>query len=399
MTRWLVAVALLAACRGSEHRIAKRDAGSAPALHVSVPTLPLSPDGVAELRNLDKRIELYRDKPERLLAHLMERAWIRGHLEDYQRALDISAALVEHEPDNADAWLARVQALSHVHEFQNARKALQRVAALQPTAITEPDLAIAEGMGERERALAGRQELAKLLPNPQNLTLLAADLAALGRFDEAIALIPRAAAAIRHNPPQLIAWLLFQWGRIYEQKGELAAARAFYTEAHARLPGYVEATSHLAQTMKATGDSAGARSLVEAALVDNRHPELLALAAELGHPELAAEAQREWERYVAALPLAFSDHVARFYLGVGRDAPRAFSLARINHANRDTHEARALYVETALAANDPMAACVVATPLASSGVRAHRFLAWKALSRCGRRAEADRLATELGIAH
>jgi len=378
----LLLVLALIACRGKHARHDAAPHGSDPIVQV-VPKLPISEDGVAELRELDRRIEIHEGRER--IGFLLQRATLRGRVEDYQRALAESAALVAASPTN-EAWLVRAQALSHAHEFAKAREALAHVPA---SLRKEPELAIAESTGDPQ-ALSQREELAKVLPNPTNLTLYAASLAAAGRFDEAIALVPRAAAAVRDNPPELLAWLLFQWGRIYEQKGELAAAREFYAAAHARVPGYVEATAHLAQTMIATGDAAGARALIAAALVDNRHPSLLELAA----PD---EAKREWDRYVAALPLAFSDHAARFYLT--RDPVQALALAGTNLANRDTREARALFVEAALAAHDPAAACGAVQPLVESGVRAHRFQAWRALSQCGRRADADRLAAELGITH
>ena len=71
-------------------------------------------------------------------------------------------------------------------------------------------------------------------------------------------------------------------------------------------------------------------------------------------------------------------------------------LARANLANRDTWEARALVVEAAIAAGDGKAACEVVDPLLAAS-RAHQFFAWRALSMCGRKADADRLATVLGI--
>jgi hypothetical protein len=183
--------------------------------------------------------------------------------------------------------------------------------------------------------------------------------------------------------------MLFQWGRLYELDGKPAEARPFFEEAHRRLPGSLEATVHLAQAMIATGDDKPAHTLVDAALADNRHPELLAF----DHPD---EAQREWERYVAALPEAFSDHAARFYLT--RDPARALVLARTNLANRDTPEARALVAEAALAAGDAASACAVVDPLiAGPAPRAQRFVAWRALSKCGRGPEAERLAHDLGI--
>jgi hypothetical protein len=149
--------------------------------------------------------------------------------------------------------------------------------------------------------------------------------------------------------------------------------------------------------MMATGDTAGAKALVEGELAHDRHPALLALAVQLGHPELEAEARREWDRYVEALPEAFCDHAARFYLTV--DPAKALVLARANLANRDTPEARSLVAEAALAAGDAKAACDAADPLVSEQApRSQKFVAWRALSKCGRTAEAQRLAHDLGIA-
>jgi hypothetical protein len=130
--------------------------------------------------------------------------------------------------------------------------------------------------------------------------------------------------------------------------------------------------------------------MVAAALADDHHPELLALAGKID------EAKRAWERYVEGFPKAFAGHAARFYLGPGHDPARAFELARIDHANRDTVEARLLVVEAALAAGAAGAACELAPPLAR-GTRAHQFLAWRAFTACQRTGEAQTLASHLGI--
>jgi tetratricopeptide (TPR) repeat protein len=401
MNRLLVAVALLAACRGSKVRKDADLRGSA--LPVSdaaasiVPRLPISDDGDRELAALDRRIAQAQNLAGSIALRL-ERASIRGRVEDYQQAVAESATLVAQSPRDDRAWKLRVDALLRVHEFVAAREALKQLASLvHPSQLVEFELALAEARGDIDGVIAGRTQLAKDAPSPQHLTVWAGTLAQAGRGDEAIAIIPKAAAAVRDNPPQLLAWLLFQWGRCYELKGELAAAREFFTAAHARMPGYLEATAHLAQTMIPTGDRAGAKRIIDAALATNRHPELLALAAELGEP-VADEARTEWERYVAALPLAFSDHAARFYLGVGKNAPRALELARVNHRNRDTRDARALVVEAALATGNAEAACAVVNPLVSAGTRAQRFIAWRALSSCNRARDAELLARELGIA-
>ena len=400
MTKVVLAALLLAACRGDRAPNARKDAGRhRPASAVSVvPTLPRSEDGVKQLRALDTKIELHANKSAVVIPLLLERAAVRGRLEDYERAVRESAALVEAAPRDANAWQLRIQVLLRVHDFRGARAALATLAKLGfPSDLVEHEIALADATGDRERALAGREKRVNEHASAQRLTLWAATLAQSGRTEEAIALIPKAAAAVRDNPPQLIAWLLFQWGRIYELGGEHATARHFFAASHARLPGYVEATTHLAQAMITTGDKAAAKRLVDEALARDRHPELLALAVELGETELADEARAAWERYVEALPLAFADHAARFYLGVGKNPARALELARINQNNRDTREARALVAEAALAADDAAAACAVIDPLVSGGTRAQRFIAWKALARCGRTDDADRLGRELGI--
>lgn len=393
--KWIVVALALGACHGDHD-----DAGrSRPASVVSVvPKLPRSEDGVAELRAIDRRIETHRDDPREEIALLLERATYRGRLDDYRELLARSAAWVAAAPDLPDAWTLRIRALSAVHEFTEARTALDQLERLakDESAWRWLETTLDEATGHLERSAPVREADAKRTPNPMSLTQWAASLALTGRVADAIAVIPRAAATIHDNSPELLSWLLFQWGRLYELDGQLAAARQLFEAARARLPT-LEATSHLASTLIATGDAAGAKRLLDAALVDDRHPELLGIAAQLDNARIA-EATAAWERYVAAFPKAFGDHAARFYLATGTNATRALELADANLANRDTREARALVVEAALAADRPAEACAVVGPLTEpAAVRTQRFTAWRALARCGRTDEADRLAGELGI--
>jgi tetratricopeptide (TPR) repeat protein len=360
--------------------------------------LPKSEDGAAELVAIDRRIEIHEREPNLEIALLLDRALFRGRLEDYQEALARSEAWVRDAPESPDAWNTRVRALAAVHRFAAAREALARFAAIahDDQAGSELEATLDEATGHVDRALAFHRDDAKRYHNPISLTRWAAGLAQVGELDAAIALVPRAAGLIHATSPELLSWLLFQWGRLYEQKGEPAAARELYAASRARLPA-LEPTVHLAQMMIKTGDSIGAAQLVGRALGElGRHPSLLELdptAANL------SEAREAWERYVAALPEAFADHAARFYLGPGAAPARALALARANLANRETREARSLVVEAALAAGEAGEACAAVGTLAEpSALRAQRFVAWRALLRCGRRDEADRLAAQLGIA-
>jgi tetratricopeptide (TPR) repeat protein len=352
------------------------------------PVLPPSPDGIAELRAIDERIEIHRDEPEIAIPLLLDRAWIRGRLDDYVAAAERSAAWVARAPGLAAAWQIRVQVLTRVHEFAAARAALDRLRPLVRDGGETEGLAAAidEATGAASAA-PYRERMARDYPDPTTLTRWATSLAEAGRIDEALAVMQKVPATIHDNPPQLLAWILFQWGRLHERKGQLASARACYEASRARLPT-IDATVHLAQAIAATGGDPGA--LVTAALVDNRHPELLALAGQ------GDEARQAWEARIAALPRAFAGGAARFYLDGARDPGRALALARLDRDNRDTGETRLLVVEAALTAGDAAAACQLAPALAA-GPAAQQFAAWRAFSACGRTIDAAALAARLGI--
>ncbi len=157
----------------------------------------------------------------------------------------------------------------------------------------------------------------------------------------------------------------------------------------------IETTAHLIAAELATGQADAAKRLVTETMKTDPHPSIVELAVATGLAPVA-DAKAAWDRYVTALPNAFADHAARFYLKV--DPKRALELARINLANRDTPEARALVVEAGLAAGDPASACAVVDPLLGAPQRGDRFMAWRALSQCGRGSDAARLAKDLGIA-
>src|SRR5204862_6636811 len=180
--------------------------------------------------------------------------------------------------------------------------------------------------------------------------------------------------------------------------GQLSIAGDFLAQALPRLPAHVETTSHLVDAPAATGDRTPAKALVNTGDPAMLHPTLLALAATLTSNSARLDAAtKAWERYVAALPSAFADHAARYYLGIGNDSKRALALAQTNLEARDTNAARALVIEAALAENDAVRACSVAGPLSTSALRSEQFLAWRAFSTCGHKAEADRLAAQLGV--
>lgn len=358
-----------------------------------LPALPTTPDGDVELRSLDARLARATDPGEAITLHL-ERAAIGNRLADWQAALARSEAWIGEAPQLPRAWAMRVRALAAVHRFAAARAALTTLRTLDGDPGEADALAadLDEATGDHLRAAAYREQRAAAHPTAQHLVAWAHNLALADRTDEALAILPRAVAALRGPSARLAAWVMFQWGRLHELRGEHALARRCFELAHARFPGSLATVVHLVETMRATGAPASSTMpLVDAALERfGPMPELLALAGR------SDEARQAWEPYLAAFPEAFADHAARFFLAAGRDPARALGLARKDLEARSTAAARALVVEAALAADDPAAACAVVGPL-EAGSRAHRFLAWRARSACGDVDRARALATALGI--
>ena len=392
-----LATVLAIGCRGD--RATAREERAAPARPVAalssvIPPLPQSPDGAQELVALDLQIEKARTAEDReaLIAALGRRAMLRGRHEDFREALRRAEAWTSDDKKNPRAWAAWIGIATQAHRFSDAARALDDLEPLatDPSQWEPLQATWFEAQGKPELARDHRERTAKIHPTTANLTALAANLALRGRLDEAVTMIPVAAAALRDPSPVLVAWLLVQWGRLHVQKGELAAARQLFEEAHRRMPGYVDATVQLATVMRATGGDP--TELVTAALgSEPAHPELLALAGK------TTEAHAAWTVYLKyPLEEAFADHAARFYLGAGREPGRALSLASDNFMNRSTAEARSLLVEAQLVNAMWKEACRDAEPLASS-TRAHQFLAWRAFTACGQTTEAGRLAQTLGI--
>jgi tetratricopeptide (TPR) repeat protein len=372
-----------------------RDAALDAELAAPVPALPASTSADEAMRAIDDAIAASGTDARALVPALLARAQITGSVDDDVRALATAREAANASP--ADVGLQRllVQVDLRTGRFGDARHVLD---ALEHTghAADTADLAVdlAQATGDIEGTLAERQRRMERTRDADTITLYALALADADRAAEAIALVPEAAAALHDTSPIHAARLLSQWGRIYEAAGQHASARDVDAEAHRRLPAFVEATEHLAAMLVATGDRDGAVTLVRG----ESYPSLVALDAQLsGDPARVAAAGAAWQHHVDALPLAFSEPAARFWLDVGRDPKRAFALALVNRVNRDTARSRALLIESALAAADPARACAEVGPLVKRGPRSARLMAWRALVACGRTSEAGRLARDLGV--
>ena len=145
----------------------------------------------------------------------------------------------------------------------------------------------------------------------RTIATLGAEAALLGemrRFDDAERLYGQAALAYRDVSPFPVAWLFFQAGLTWERAGKAERARAFYTEAIARLPMYAHAASHLA-LLEAPAQGA---ARLEPIVVASDDPEIeMVYAQRLRDRGDGAEAERRFAHVRARMLPAIDELRAR----------------------------------------------------------------------------------------
>ena len=385
----------------------------------AIADLPRTTDPVTSLSGLDKRItrteKRLRDHPElshiypELIAMITTRASVLGDPDDHGRAVELAEAYVAASPKGSRSHITRARVRASLHRFDDASSDLALAVELgaHPSEIEDQLLTIAFARGQLDDAARRASALVEKAPSAGNLVLLATILDAIGKRQEAEEKFRAGLAALRSVSPLELSWLLFQWGRIYEKSGELARARYLYEIAHARLPRYSAAASHLASILNASGDRERARTMLNALVADSSNPEYLGLLTgierELGNDELAdqlaSRATAGFDALLSRFPTAFADHAARYFLGPGNNPTRAFALAKQDLAIRQTSESYALAIEAGLAAKASEEACDLAQPVATlpHASKSVLFQAWRAFGACERSEARDQLAARLGI--
>lgn len=301
-----------------------------------------------------------------LMDLLLLRADILGLVGDYERALSVAEEMVKVAPDKAISYLARARVRAALHLFEGATadldEATRRGAHVSQTRRTRASILAA--VGRYDEALALRREAREARPTLATLGSEAALLAEMGRTEEAARLFEEAPRGYRDASPFPLAQLDFKEGLMWERAGERARARELFEAALERLPAYAHAASHLAAMEPYARAIERLRPVVERS--DN--PEYAAQLAELyrrrgeaGEADALLErAKARWDVVTARFPEAFADHAARFWLGAGSDRPKALGLAKRNAALRKTEESLDLLLSAALAAGSEESACEAA---------------------------------------
>lgn len=364
--RSIVAATLFLAACGSE------PSGDAPAA-------PRTTPGDTALRNLDARIDgleaAYAGTgsaavARSLIDHLLTRTQFAGTFDDFARADEIAAELIERGGESAELLVLRARVAGAQHRFDAAEADLLRAADLGADVagdLATVRLAVGSGL---TGVLAARQERADRYPSYASYTGAAAAHAALGDFASADGYFEAAKASYRDVSPLPLAWIAFQRGVMWGEKADRAdLARGFYEEAVVLLPGYVVANVHLAELELAAGETAAAVGRLERIATATRDPEPTGFLAEIlgdtdpAHAaELARAAVATYDELFARYPRAFLDHGAEFFAAatVARDPARAVELALTNLEHRRDARAFIVALESALAADDLSLACELA---------------------------------------
>lgn len=428
----LTGVFVIAACSESREASPTSASGSKGATIASSVIHPPAPDGLparASLRqtsqpdravaNLDRRIEnLYarlKKRPEqisvfpKLIPALLDRVMFLGTFDDYDRAFQAAQAYLRVRPRDAEAHLLHARVNAAVHRFDAAQADIARAHELgaHPSAYRDLQASVWQAVGKFDRARALHERGVEVNPTIRSLGLYAVFLAEIGDFERAENMFQKALASYRDVSPFPLAWVCFEWGRLYEKVGSPSRARHMHQLAHERLPQFQAAAGHLAGAYVATGETDRAARLLRTLTTESSNPEyrgqLAIIERKLGNIDIADEllqrASREFDQLLARYPQAFGDHAARHFLDAGVRAAQAHELALLNLKHRPIPAAYELAIEAALQADEQFSACAVADAAGDNldASQRLRFHAWRAYNACGQRERAAVLSKRLGM--
>jgi tetratricopeptide (TPR) repeat protein len=290
------------------------------------------------LGNLDARIKelerLVRASPDNVANLTMlsgsyhTRGRYRGDLDEIQRGIDAASGCVKLEPDSPNGWLMRAEQEQSLHRFKEARADLEHAKTLgAPVArVLDLETELDWNDGKYEGAIAAIKKARVERPSTGSLMREAQLLADLGATQDEIDRDFEAAEdMISDTGPLGIAHLDVQRGIQRVAVGRLDEATTFFREAVARLPDYVAALEHLAETLHMMGGrehDEEATKLYEKVVTLTNDPEFSHALGELyaqngNKTEAAALEKKAHDGYDALLkkyPEAMYWHASEFFM-------------------------------------------------------------------------------------
>jgi tetratricopeptide (TPR) repeat protein len=323
------------------------------------------------LRNLEAQIDAQRtevalgnptaDAQIALIELITLRGQILGRVVDYELAEGSAERLVQNEPVNKAALVARARTRSTFHRFPDALEDLAVAERLGPNdeMINSERAAIFQALGQYDDALAIRREAATLRPSFETLGALAGLCAERGELAAAEGLYMESQDRYRGVSPFPLAILNFHFGLMWMNNGRLDDARTWFDAARRRVPAYAPAQGHLAEVEAELGQIETAIGRLFPLAMSSDDPDYAAQLARILGDAGRADESRYWceraamryDELVVHHPEAFADHAAEFWLMVGGDSNEALRLARLNFEVRKTPRAHEL-LSRALSANE-----------------------------------------------
>lgn len=316
--------------------------------------------GAIALDNLDHLITQQGDDPASLGLWLMRLQFTAD-----DRVLDRLARWADAPAQTLAQRLQRAQALAAAHRFTEALAELEAAAgpnsnasAQELRSLEAQRASLLVAVGRAQEALPVLQDQALRHPSFTTRCTLARAYAAVGRLDDADRLYAQALDALDSTSPFPLAAVSFALGLMWSEQGDdPARGSAWYRQAVQALPAFAAAQIHLAEWEHEHADPSAALARLEALVQHTDEPEAWALLGtlhqEAGRPELAQaaihHARQRYEALLARHPLAYADHAAEFYLGVGQNPQQAWAWAQLNLQQRPTRRAYLLAIRAARA--------------------------------------------------
>lgn len=331
------------------------------------------------VKNLDAQIAGYEgllaaspndvERAQAVVDRLLTRAQFLGQPDDFTSALEITARVVNANPNVAAAHSLRSRVLSAVHRWEDALAELDEARRLgaDPVAVqrSRDAIELATGHADLGAALARADAWVAESPGVGSHGARANTLWKMGRFEEADRAFVDAMATYRDVAPWVVAWSDFQRGVMWSESANRPdLAEPLYRAAVERLPRYQVAVVHHAELLARSGRVDEAVAHLEAVATGAGDPEARGLLSQLVATRDASRAdalKREaltlYEGLLIAHRSAYAEHGAEFFLNVAHDPTRALTLALENLADRPTSGAFELAVTAAQAAGEKSLAC------------------------------------------
>ena len=281
--------------------------------------------------------------PLELVNLYTERARLTGNYDDYGRAEDLLARFPAQFNTLDGLCLARAKLNYTLHRLSRVKGELETCARL---AGTVEDVGIRADIafytGRYKDAGIIYRALVNQIGTPQTYIQLALYSAKTGSPGEAAALMEAAEKRYHGGSAIMLSWLALQRGLIELDRGRFDEARAMFTLAEERMPGYWLTEEHLAEVASLKGDTASAKRIYEGVIRKTGAPEYLdALGSIEAASGTAAAADKLFDRaeaiYTARakrFPEAIAGHALDHYLKADPQPAKALALAEANFRNR-----------------------------------------------------------------